>query len=169
MKRLLAVLLAASALSAAESPRWTDPKGLFSCDVPEGWVFQEFKDGTAIFHERDKKPPAFLNLRHPTDLPKEAAKSLDAYAKHCLKELSVEAKDAKPCKVGPFNAIRASGPVGPSGGKLLDLLVFIEGGKSGYYTVMLTCLPDDRKTYEPVLDAFLKGLSLPYGSDHKGK
>ena len=159
MKRLLAALVAVSALSAGEPERWTDPKAGFSCAVPEGWVFQEFKDGTAIFHEKDRKPPAFLNVRKVTK--KGAAKTLEAYAKDALKELTVPAKDLKAGTVGKIKAFRASGPVGASGNALLDLVVFLDDERGGnYFTVMLTCLPDGRKAYEPVLEAFAKGLEF---------
>ena len=152
MKRLLAAVLALSSLQAAEPERWTDPKAGLSCAVPEGWAFQEFTDGTAIFREKDKKPPAFLNVR------KSARKgTLEAYAKENLKELTVPAKDLKACVSGKRKALRASGSVEASGGKLFDLLLFLDDAK-GYLLVMLTCLPEDAEKYAPVLDAFAQEL-----------
>ena len=127
--------------------------------VPEGWIFQEFTDGTAIFHEKDKKPPAFLNVRK---VPKKgAAKTLEAFAKEAMKELTVPDKDLKAGTIGKLKAFRAVGPVGAAEGKFLDLLAFLDDEKGGaYVSVMLTCLPEDRKTFEPVLEAFLKELKL---------
>ena len=159
MKRFVVALAAAATLAAGEPGRWTDPKAGFSCAVPEGWVFQELKDGTAIFHEKDKKPPAFLNVKK---VPKKGApKTLEAYAKQALTDLTVPAKDLKAGTVGKLKAFRASGPVGVSDGKLLDLILFLDDEKgASYFTVMLTCLPDDQKAYEPVLESFAKGLKF---------
>jgi hypothetical protein len=145
----------------SEVPRWTEEKHRYSCTLPEGWVFKTQSGNTAIFQEEDKTPPAFINVTYEpaASLPKEAVKDLKAFATYRLKHLTVTSQDEASCRFQEWEAIRASGPVKLAEGRLLDLLLFFKT-KDHFCTVMLTCLPEDRKVYEPVFEDFLRGLTL---------